>query len=138
MRGQRNYRLLHNRDHGLCRWYLCSDKATCFHFHSVHSHNILQHFPYVSMTTGQTGCGSGNQQIGRLAGKGLRRDKITKQLNQVSCSHAGLLVTLANMWTNTCSDCKIIAGLAGAVLMAGCDKNSVLLLAEELRQGAVS
>lgn len=48
------------------------------------------------------------------------------------------MVRLANMWTNTCSDCQIIAGLTGAVLMAGCDKNSVPLLTEELRQGAVS
>lgn len=80
MLGQRNYRLLHNLDHGLCRWYLCSDKATCFHFHSVHSHNILQHFPCVPMTTGQTGCGSGIQQIGHLAGRGLCRDKI-----RISC-----------------------------------------------------
>lgn len=39
--------------------------------------------------------------------------------------------------TNTCGDCDISAGLTGAVLMAGCDRNCISLLTEELGQGAV-
>lgn len=103
----------------------------------MHSHNTLQHSVCVPTTTAQTGCCSGISLIGLQAGRGLCEEKIIEgwfRYHQVMLG-CGLH---SQIWTNTCGDCDISAGLTGAVLMAGCDKNCISLLAEELGQGAVS
>lgn len=92
------------------------------------------------MTTAQTGCCSGISLIDHQAGRGLCVEKIIKGsigYHAVKLGYGLSSQMCALHRTNTCVDCDISAGLTGAVLMAGCDKNCISLLTEELGQGAV-